>query len=400
MSMMIKTFLIVFSLAGHTQVLASEKMTLEQFIKEVKAQNLSLKVDSAQASAAKAAAAGYTIPPPMAAITQMQDQSGAASGYEVNQVIPFPTKITNDRSARKASAEAQEAIQKANERDILTKAKLVYFKIWQNQERISLLQEKKAAISQHLKLSTASARSDSFLKVHLLKSESDLDLLENEILEAIQNSQAQIYEAAVFLNKDPKSFDLKVEEMPLSQIPKQEMLRSPVALEAKRLEVESLRARESEGKAAWLPDFSLRYREMGGTQMTPRYSEVMVGATLPFLFFWQPNAESQRASADRMAGEVQLQQDKRKIESETSILFSRVHTLRRQLDLVRDKLLPRAEKRMRLIHNLAPRDMETLIDHREAMESLPDLKLKALELRAKYEEAVAELEKLSPGDLK
>ena len=57
------------------------------------------------------------------------------------------------------------------------------------------------------------------------------------------------------------------------------------------------------------------------------------------------------------------------------------------------KLIPRAEKRMRLVRNQAPRDMETLQDHREIMEAFPDLKLKSLALREQYEEAVSELEK-------
>lgn len=52
---------------------------------------------------------------------------------------------------------------------------------------------------------------------------------------------------------------------------------------------------------------------------------------------------------------------------------------------------------MKLVHNLAPRDMETLQDHRETMEAFPDLKLKALEIRRTYEETVAELLKFERG---
>jgi hypothetical protein len=59
----------------------------------------------------------------------------------------------------------------------------------------------------------------------------------------------------------------------------------------------------------------------------------------------------------------------------------------------KNKLLPRAEQRMKIVHNLAPRDMETIQDHRETMEAFPNLKMAELELRMQYEETIAELEK-------
>lgn len=55
---------------------------------------------------------------------------------------------------------------------------------------------------------------------------------------------------------------------------------------------------------------------------------------------------------------------------------------------------------MRLVHNLAPRDMETLQDHRETMEAFPGFKLKALDIRDQYEQTVTELEKFQSGDQK
>jgi hypothetical protein len=42
--------------------------------------------------------------------------------------------------------------------------------------------------------------------------------------------------------------------------------------------------------------------------------------------------------------------------------------------------------------------METLQDHRETMEAFPELKLKVLDLRGRYEGAVAELVKYERGD--
>jgi outer membrane protein TolC len=224
-----------------------------------------------------------------------------------------------------------------------------------------------------------------------------MDLLDNDLIQAEQDQREQQIRIAEFLNRDPKNFRPNAEAFTISAVPTVEELQTPNQIEAKKFEVEALKAREGEARSSWFPDLNLRYREMGGTQMTPRYSEIMVGASLPFLYFWEPKALTGKASAERMRGEYILAQENRQIESKRETLFARAESLKRQLDQFRDKLLPRAEKRMRLIHNVAPRDLETLQDHRETMEALPDLKLKALDLREQYEEVVAELEKFASG---
>jgi hypothetical protein len=124
----------------------------------------------------------------------------------------------------------------------------------------------------------------------------------------------------------------------------------------------------------------------------------MVGATVPFAFFWETNAESGRAAAKRQEGEFLYEKERRRIDSARVTLFERASSLRRQLDQFTNELLPRAEKRMKIVHNLAPRDMETLQDQRETLEAFPDLKLRALDLREQYEKTIMELEKFASGD--
>jgi outer membrane protein TolC len=383
--------LFIIALVSSSGYAASETLTLEAFLKEVNQNSLSLKVNSAEANAAEAKSVGVDIPPPMAAITQMRDQSGSANGFEISQTIPFPTKLTSNHSARKFEAQASKAMLQAAKSEILAQARFLYASLWLSQQRIDSLKEKKSAIAEHLKLSTASARSDSSLRIHTLKAESDLDLLENEILEAEQMVREKQIQLAEISGKDPSSFKPILSEPPLAAIPTNADLARPVQLEAKQLNLEKLKAMESEAKSSWLPDFNLRYREMGGTTMTPRFSETMLGVSLPFVFFWEPNAASKSATAERFKGEVEFTQARLRIESKKASLLSKAESLKKQLEQINGKLLPRAEKRMRLVHNLAPRDMESLQDHREAMESFPDLKLKALDLRERFEETVAEL---------
>ena len=379
---------------------ADEMISLDDFRKAARSENLSLKSSQAAQTAAQEASAGISLPPPMVGLTRMQDSSGSGNGFEINQSIPFPTKISNDRAARKNEAAAKGAMAIVKSQEINGDAKLVYFRLFKAQEKIKLLHEKKDAITQHLKLARAASRSDSFMRVHLLKAENDIDLLENEITQASQEFRDRQIQAAEFLNCDPKTFKPIAKDFSPSEIPKEETIQNPPQLEVRRLELESLKARQSEAKASWYPDFNLRYRDNGGTPMSPRSTEIMVGASLPFVFFWEPQAASGKVSAERLQGEYALAQEKRQIESRRENLVTKAEALKKQIEQYGSKIIPRAEKRMRFVHNLAPRDLETLQDHRESMEVFPELKLKALDLREQYEETVSELEKYINGDLK
>lgn len=382
--------LLIFS----TVAWAEERLTLDVFLNEVKAGNLALKVEQAKTEAANARATGVSIPPPIVGIIRMNEDSGSStSGFEISQSIPFPTKLIHDRSARRYEAEAQEEMQKAGNSETLAKARLLYFSMWAAQERVNLLRERKSAISQHIKLSRAGSRSDSFWNIHILKAESDVDTLDNEILSAEQTLRNNQIEAAQYADKDPAVFKPVVQEPPISTFHASSVSHYPHQLESARLTLERFKSRENEAKTSWFPELNLRYKQMGQSSMYPRYNEIMVGVSLPFVYFWEPRAASSSASAQRLQAEYEFDREKRKIEAERASLAIKAESLKKQLDNLTTKLLPRAEKRMRFVHNLAPRDLETLQDHRETMESFPELKLKALEYREQYEEAVSELQR-------
>ena len=94
-----------------------------------------------------------------------------------------------------------------------------------------------------------------------------------------------------------------------------------------------------------------------------------------------------------MQAQFELEKQRKDIDIENTTLLSKAESLKKQITILKDKSIPRAEKRMKLVHNLAPRDMETLQDHRETMEALPELKMKALSYRLEYEQAISNLEK-------
>jgi outer membrane protein TolC len=392
----IATFLLLG--LSSAKAFAGNHLTFDAFIKAVRQENLALQLESAKTQAALANAEGLAIPPPMVGYMRMTDQSGSsAAGFEIDQTIPFPTQLVRNHAARKFEAQAQEEARLGLESEILGNARLLYFNAWSSQQRRNALKEKKGALEIHLRLARAVVRGDSLLRIHLLKTESDLDLLENEILAVDQEIVEKQAAVAELINVDASSFRPEFDELPLLTPPSEHAFIFSHQLESARLSVESFKAKEQEARASWFPDLNLRYKQIGQTRLMPEISELMVGISLPFLFPWEPSASEAKASALRLQSEVAFQTEKRKINTLGSTLSSRASALEKQINNINQRLLPRAELRMKLARGLAPRDMETLQDHLETMLAFPDLKLKSLELQTQYEATRAELQKYQRG---
>lgn len=379
------------------EIAAKKHLTFDDFLSEVRGQNLSLKIETAKSDVSRANAIGIKIPAPMVGYMSRTDNSGSADGIEIKQTIPFPGKISGDYQARQYELKAQEEANHAVESEIFAKARLIYFNLWKSLKFREILNEKREVIKQHIKLTRAIVRSDSFLKVYLIKAESDLDFLDNDLFSANQDIKEKAALMAEFLNIDPASFSPSLEEPPIVDILTKEELKNPHQLEAKKLAVESFKKREQEAESEWFPDVYLRYRNMGKTQMMPSTSEAMIGISLPFIFPWEPYSIAQKGSASRRQAEAEYQKDKIRIETELKILFDRLSSLKKQLDNINQKLIPLAKKRLSVIRNLAPRDIPTLQEYRETTENFPDLKLEALTVRTKYEETLSEILKYQRG---
>lgn len=383
------TTVFIFSFSNWAKAGPTPTLTLSEFLNRIQSESPDLRIEKSLNSEAAAKADGVRIPPPMIGLMQMRDAGGTNNGVEISQEIPFPAKILKEKKVRRLEAEAQKANLAFRKNEILSSARIAYFEFWSAYERNVLIREKRDWLNKHLKLARSTTRSDSTAQLHLLEIESEVDLLGNELLDSETILQQKRNALKSFIP------DMNFDQIEPKASPFQKLKITETAprtkIQLKESELKTAEAQKDLSSQNYWPDLFIRYRGYKGNEMTPKSEETMVGISLPFIFFSEPRAESQAANARYQRAQAELQ--KAQIETKSSIdsLITKIQSLEKQLLNLDSSLLPRAQKRMRLVANLSPRSMEGLEEHRRVMLSYLDIRLKAIETRLELEKSVGEL---------
>jgi len=393
MGKVLTLFLLMLSLLSSSAV-AKETLPLDRFLKMVYAENPDFTIQNSDVNASKARASGIRIPPGMVGFMQMRESGNIRNGIEVYQEIPLPSKIIQDKRVRNLEYEAQKQVSGIQKTIIIAKARVAYIEFWAALTRLTILKEKRRWLGHHTELYRTTTFSDNQARIHLLGVESELDLLDNEILSADTFLTTKRNLLNVFVPSLENQDIVAVE--PALEDPKTNGGKSPFVT-WKEKELKAKQAELSLAKQAYLPDLSVRLRAYGGSQIVQANNELMVGITVPFLNFWQPNAEIKEASAKKMRANAELQKMTVETDSMFSSLFKQSGVLKKQLVILKNKLIPRAAQRVELVKNLSQRTMEGLGEHKSVMLDYLDLKLQAVDLRSDYEKNLQEIMQLIGG---
>ncbi len=376
-----------FNLIG-LPALGEERLSLNQFLKKVEESSFELAIQKQELTMAEAKASGIRVEPAMLGYMKMKEEGGSQKGFEVSQALPFPTKIITEKQARSKEFSAAKSVLELERAVTLSQARLAYVSYWAAMERHRIVSEKKQWFSKHVRSSRVAARADTEAQLHFLEIEVEQGVLENDVTQAeadLEQSKNALRsylgstEPVRFEPLEPDIFTLEKSKVNASRF-----------IEIKNKEFEAKDKQAQLAKQAYLPDLFVRYRDLSG-ERDMRTQEVMVGVSLPFLYFWQPRAESAQASAEKSKAELEL--NKAKVESEAQLLslLKRSEALRAQYLVLRNKVIPNAQKRLKLVQNVSLRTLEGLGEHRTVMISFLDFRLKAVELRVEHEKALNDM---------
>ncbi|OGQ22979.1 MAG: hypothetical protein A3I05_06040 [Deltaproteobacteria bacterium RIFCSPLOWO2_02_FULL_44_10] len=391
------TFILLFGflslVASH--VVAEEKISLEKFLNLAREESPDLAIESANVDTSQYRASGIRIPLGMVGFMQMQNSGNTRNGIEVSQEIPFPTKIIQDKKTRNLEYETKKQMGAIQKVGVMTKARVAYVEFWGASKRLTILKEKQNWFYHHAELFRTTTLSDNEAQIHLLGVESEVDLLENDILDA----EAALVETRNGMNNFAPS--LKHQELipiePAMENPKVSEFKNPLVA-WKEKELKAKQAQLSLTKQSYLPDFSVRLRAFEGTPMSQGEREFMVGITVPFLYFWQSQAKVKEAAAEKKKVDAELQKATIASDSMLSSFLKKSEALQKQMTMLKHQLLPRAAQRVEFMKNISPRTMQGLDAHKSVMSDYLDLKLKAVDLRIDYEKNFQEILQLTENE--
>lgn len=390
----LSSFAIFLVLLSAQASFASNLLTLNDYLKL--AQDKSPDIGAAQAlkKEAHARAEGVRMPPPMVGFINLKDSVSSANGFEITQEVPFPTKIYKESELRHQEALSQDALFSYKENELLLDARWTYFRFWKSFEALKILEEKQSWLKKHLQLTRSTARYNTTAQSYLLGVESESDLIENEILE----NQSEFSESKNMLKiyaPDLSTENLTPVEPTVDHMTVNTNQQDSSYLTWKESELKVAETSQSLSKQSYWPDITLKYRSMQASQEMPRSQEIMIGLSLPFLFFWQPQAEVSMASARKLRAETELRKARIEFGSRLNGLKAKALSLEKQLSTLKDKLVPRAKKRVQMLENLSLRSIENLNEHRTIMLSYLDLRTKEIDVRIELEKIFIEISKLT-----
>jgi outer membrane protein TolC len=355
-------------------------------------------------------AAEPALPPPVFEINSMGTSGPIASdghmetSYRVRQELIFPTKVLSRKSALSRTSEGLFHQRSARWRERTAEARKAYVDYWAASARSSLLEERSRILHEHTKRLKAAPLSSKRQQAHIVEAETDREIALAELEEAKEGVVVARGTLNALMGKDawaelgpPRAPVLA----PLPASPKDgaeaAMARHPklLALGSEVAASESLR---SAARSEYFPNVMIEYWRNRRFDNTPDTTELAVGVSVPFLYFWQPRAMSQAAGARVVEKEAALDQARNDFRLKLLKAHAELASLRARSLAYESKVLPGAARRLKISHSLAATDMESLVEHRDSIEGELLLKLKALELRASYERALADYESLVGHD--
>lgn len=366
-----------------------------------KRENLDVKILTTKLEALSAQSSGASnLPPLMAGISSMGENGPFRSGsmgedpsYEISQTIPFPTKILASKRAASSALRAGEAANTYESRIILSSVRAAFWDYFRAYNEKQLKEDQVQVLRDHLKRITRSPVSDTLTNSHILGIQNEISAMDSELDEASLQIHRTRTVLAVYTGLPAGTLAQAPENPPLSEIPsaRAERGRNPL-LEKTKAEVEKTQADLNLAQNAYLPDFTFTYKWNSSFGPVPRNQEIMLGFSLPFVFFWQPAAQAREARARVTESEAMQEKARRESDSLLSNLSEELAVLARKLQRLENESIPRSEKRMTLAHSISFSDMQSLDQHREILEDLLKLKLERLKVRTEYEKKIAELQ--------
>jgi len=323
----------------------------------------------------------------------------------VTQDIPFPTKLY--LKAKIASKLAKMAYEnyKAKERDIIARVKSAYSKLYLIYKEIDINKENKEILDQLSKTATTRYGAGQGTQADVLKAQVELARVDNELILLEQKRITEQAKLNVLLNRDPKDdFGIPSAE---SAVKFDRTLDDFYQLaRANNPELKAYNYAVERGQAAYdlsineyMPDFSVRFKQMVGQGSDKGSWAGMVGVTIPLWFFQKQSFGVKEMKSDLAMVKAEYKGKENSVLFEINDAYARAVANKKLIELYGTAFIPQAQETVNVAikgYESEKADFLTVLDSQRMLISFKLDHYKAiLDLRI----ALADLERTAGIDI-
>lgn len=333
----------------------------------------------------------YEVSPPTFKYLKMDDDFGIRDGFEISQDFEFPTRLNTSSDIQKEKIKLSQIEFKKNTNLILGEARFTFISLAILRAKEQNLKESIQLIDDNLKIlnSISQASTEASLLAYDLKNEKIL--IENEL----SNIEFSIQENLELLYLYAPSLREKKISLVMPQIENIERNKSTSYLEQEGSKKLHLLEKEINLKEQnRIPDLSLSYRKYNKSNLMGESKEIMIGITMPFLFFGDRKKETEEAKAEKVIYESELKLNTKKQETYYESIFNKLQSQYELLQNFDQKILPNLKSKIAISNNLASRTVESIQKKYEIRIKLKRYELDKLNIRLNYEKLLQSLKSI------
>ncbi len=352
----------MLALPGRAQAQDSTIVSLDGLVSEALRNNPQIRAARDQTAASKARIGQATsLDPPQLAVEFYQVPVGSfpnplrnnmETDYSIQQMVPFPGKLSAMGRAAENGAEMAGQSEKALERKVVRDLKNAYYELYLVGQKIRFNGENQGLVRRFVDIAQSQYEVGMGKQEDILRAQTELSTLANDGLNLQKERTAIVSMINVLVNRpvtsplgDVSDIEHTVPEWTFAQL-------SPIALDARpelkemSYSVEMAKADLSASRREYLPDFMIRtmYKNMADTP--DDFWSLMVGVTVP-LWPWSSGKATSKVEENEVGvrkAEADYESMKNMTLFDVQDAIVKVQTARNQVKLYRSTIIPQAEQ--------------------------------------------------------
>jgi outer membrane protein TolC len=369
-------------------------LTKEELFTKLYTNNLMLKEEQANLKAIEASSATSWSAPELA-VSEMNSNTPFLNGdmkmvrsIELSQMLPNPQRVSANNAIKKSYEKVQTEQVNILYKKLKKDAYSIFLGIYQNRKELEIITNKKIQLEKFYERLKSSQIQGQDEKIQISEAQSDL----NEIKLNLTLNNNEYQRMVKMLNQMlGNALYEKITDPILEEIVLDKKIDIQKSTDLKILEskINLMESDLSMKKSEFIPEFSLKAKlNKSYVPNIDNSKELMVGITLPFLFWGQQanGVETTRLKIEAMkhAKDNQLSESQTKLET----LQSEMEDLIITLHFLKESSLAVRERKMKLFTNYSYTDMKSLMSYKMSFDDVFMIKMKILEkeieLQKKY----------------